>query len=178
MTQAKRFWNIYLSLALSLFFCFNVNAQEFPKVIKLVVPFAPGASNDLFARALAQRLSAKLDFTMIVENKAGAGGVIGADFVSKAPPDGATLLFTSNALTTTAAVQRKLPYDPLTDLVPVAMVAKSGLILLVRTDGPYGNTAELLQAMRDPKNKMTYCSSGVGSVNQVSTELLNSMAGT
>ncbi|MCX7221620.1 MAG: tripartite tricarboxylate transporter substrate-binding protein, partial [Burkholderiales bacterium] len=139
----------------------STTAQEFPKVIKLVVPFAPGASNDLFARALAQRLSAKLDFTMIVENKAGAGGVIGADFVSKAPPDGATLLFTSNALTTTAAVQ-----------------AKSGLIVLVRTDGPYGNTAELLQAMRDPKNKMTYGSSGVGSVNHVSTELLNSMAGT
>jgi tripartite-type tricarboxylate transporter receptor subunit TctC len=115
---------------------------------------------------------------MIVENKAGAGGVIGADFVSKANPDGSTLLFTSNALTTTAAVQRKLPYDPLTDLAPVAMVAKSGLIVLVRTDGPYGNTAELLQAMRDPKNKMTYGSSGVGSVNHVSTELLNSMAGT
>jgi tripartite-type tricarboxylate transporter receptor subunit TctC len=167
-----------LTLIAGLLLPLSTTAQEFPKVIKLVVPFAPGASNDLFARALAQRLSAKLDFTMIVENRAGAGGVIGADFVSKATPDGSTLLFTSNALTTTAAVQRKLPYDPLTDLAPVAMVAKSGLILLVRTDGPYGNTAELLQAMRDPKNKMTYGSSGVGSVNHVSTELLNSMAGT
>ncbi|MFM7008420.1 MAG: tripartite tricarboxylate transporter substrate-binding protein, partial [Betaproteobacteria bacterium] len=116
-------------------------AQELPKFIKMVVPFAPGASNDLFARALAQKLSTKLELTIIVENKPGAGGVIGADFVAKAAPDGATLLFTSNALTTTAAVQRKLPYDPAKDLAPIAMVANSGLILLVRTDGPYSDTA-------------------------------------
>ena len=153
-------------------------AQELPKVIKMVVPFAPGASNDLFARALAQKLSTKLELTIVIENKPGAGGVIGADFVAKAAPDGATLLFTSNALTTTAAVQRKLPYDPAKDLAPIAMVANSGLILLVRTDGPYSDTATLIQAMRDPKNKMTYGSSGIGSVNHVSTELLHSMAGT
>lgn len=169
----------YIStLLMALAVTLSAQAQELPKVIKLVVPFAPGASNDLFARALAQRLSAKLDITMIVENKPGAGGVIGADFVSKSAPDGATLLFTSNALTTTAAVQRKLPYDPLTDLSPIAMVANSGLILLVRTDGPYQNTSHLLRAMRDPTNKITYGSSGVGSVNHVSTELLNAMAGT
>ena len=166
------------TLLMALAVTLSAQAQELPKVIKVVVPFAPGASNDLFARALAQRLSAKLDITMIVENKPGAGGVIGADFVSKSAPDGATLLFTSNALTTTAAVQRKLPYDPLTDLSPIAMVANSGLILLVRTDGPYQNTSDLLRAMRDPTNKITYGSSGVGSVNHVSTELLNAMAGT
>lgn len=166
------------TLLMALAVTFGAQAQELPKVIKLIVPFAPGASNDLFARALAQRLSAKLDITVIVENKPGAGGVIGADFVSKSAPDGATLLFTSNALTTTAAVQRKLPYDPLTDLSPIAMVAKSGLILLVRTDGPYRNASDLLQAMRDPTNKITYGSSGVGSVNHVSTELLNAMAST
>lgn len=153
-------------------------AQELPKVIKMVVPFAPGASNDLFARALAQKLSTKLELTIIIENKPGAGGVIGADFVAKAAPDGATLLFTSNALTTTAAVQRKLPYDPAKDLTPIAMVASSGLILLVRTDGPYNDIATLIQAMRDPKNQTTYGSSGIGSVNHVSTELLHSMAGT
>ena len=166
------------TLLMALAVTLSAQAQELPKVIKVIVPFAPGASNDLFARALAQRLSAKLDITMIVENKPGAGGVIGADFVSKSAPDGATLLFTSNALTTTAAVQRKLPYDPLTDLSPIAMVANSGLILLVRTDGPYQNTSHLLRAMRDPTNKITYGSSGVGSVNHVSTELLNAMAGT
>ncbi|MEY3740453.1 MAG: hypothetical protein RLZZ192_1129 [Pseudomonadota bacterium] len=166
------------TLLMALAVTLSAQAQELPKVIKLVVPFAPGASNDLFARALAQRLSTKLNITMIVENKPGAGGVIGADFVSKSAPDGATLLFTSNALTTTAAVQRKLPYDPLTDLSPIAMVANSGLILLVRTDGPYQNTSDLLRAMRDPTNKITYGSSGVGSVNHVSTELLNAMAGT
>jgi tripartite-type tricarboxylate transporter receptor subunit TctC len=166
-----------LTLSLGALAMSGTQAQELPKVIKMVVPFAPGASNDLFARALAQKLSTKLERTVIVENKPGAGGVIGADFVSKAAPDGATLLFTSNALTTTAAVQRKLPYDPEKDLAPIAMVANSGLILLVRTDGPYTDTATLVQAMRDPKNKMTYGSSGIGSVNHVSTELLHSMAG-
>jgi tripartite-type tricarboxylate transporter receptor subunit TctC len=109
-----------LTLSLGALAMSGTQAQELPKVIKMVVPFAPGASNDLFARALAQKLSTKLERTVIVENKPGAGGVIGADFVSKAAPDGATLLFTSNALTTTAAVQRKLPYDPEKDLAPIA----------------------------------------------------------
>lgn len=167
-----------LALLVGLMSTTATHAQDLPKLIKMVVPFAPGASNDLFARALAQKLSTKLELTVIIENKPGAGGVIGADFVAKAAPDGATLLFTSNALTTTAAVQRKLPYDPEKDLAPIAMVANSGLILLVRTDGPYNDTATLIQAMRDPKNKMTYGSSGIGSVNHVSTELLHSMAGT
>ncbi|MBZ1349402.1 tripartite tricarboxylate transporter substrate binding protein [Alcaligenaceae bacterium LF4-65] len=174
----KKFICYPLAWIFSFACCTHAYTQELPKVIKMVVPFAPGASNDLFARALAQKLSTKLELTVIVENRPGAGGVIGADFVAKAAPDGATLLFTSNALTTTAAVQRKLPYDPEKDLAPIAMVASSGLILLVRTDGPYTDTATLVQAMRDPKNKMTYGSSGIGSVNHVSTELLHSMAGT
>ena len=178
MTQAKRFWNIYLSLALSLFFCFNVNAQEFPKVIKLVVPFAPGASNDLFARALAQRLSAKLDFTMIVENKAGAGGVIGADFVSKATPDGSTLLFTSNALTTTAAVQRKLPYDPLRDLAPVALVANQPNVLIVHPSVPARTLKEFIALARSRPGTLNYGSSGIGATQHMSAELFAMMTGT
>jgi len=149
-----------------------------PRTIRMVVPFAPGASNDLFARALAQRLGPRIGATIVVENKPGAGGVIGAADVARASPDGTSLLFSSSAITTNAAIQRNLPYDPLADFAPVALVANSGMILLVNNDTPYTTVPQLLQAMRDPGNRISYGSSGVGSVNHVATELLHSMAGT
>jgi tripartite-type tricarboxylate transporter receptor subunit TctC len=149
-----------------------------PKAIRMVVPFAPGASNDLFARALAQRLGPRIGATIVVENKPGAGGVIGASDVVRAAADGSSLLFTSSAITTNAAIQRNLPYDPVNDFAPVALVARSGLILLVNNETPFTTVPQLLQAMRDPANRISYGSSGVGSVNHVATELLHSMAGT
>ena len=88
-------------------------AQEAPsrKLIRIIVPFSPGASNDLFGRALAQRLSSRLGTTVIVENKPGAGGAIGAEAVAHGEPDGSILLFSSNSFTTNAAMSTKLPYD-------------------------------------------------------------------
>ncbi|MGH8809551.1 MAG: tripartite tricarboxylate transporter substrate-binding protein, partial [Noviherbaspirillum sp.] len=83
-----------------------------PKTITIVVPFNPGASNDTFARVLAQKLGPKVAATVVVENKPGAGGVIGAGYVARAPKDGSVLLLTSSTFTTSAAVQKKLPYDP------------------------------------------------------------------
>jgi tripartite-type tricarboxylate transporter receptor subunit TctC len=86
-------------------------AQEtpLPKVIKIIVPFSPGASNDLFGRALAQRMSARLGTTVIVENKPGAGGAIGAEMVARGEPDGSILMLSSNSFTTNAAMTAKLP---------------------------------------------------------------------
>ncbi|MEO8104624.1 MAG: tripartite tricarboxylate transporter substrate-binding protein, partial [Betaproteobacteria bacterium] len=93
-----------------------------PKIIKIVVPFSPGASNDAIARALAVPLAKRLDATVIVENKPGAAGVIGADSVAKSPRDGSVLLLTSSTFLTAAATQPQLPYDPLAAFAPVAMV--------------------------------------------------------
>ena len=183
----KRMNNFYRSLqaivALGLTWALGPQAtfaQEapLPKTMRMVIPFAPGASNDVFGRALAQRLGPRIGTNIVVENKPGAGGAIGAADVVRSAPDGSTLLFTSSAIATNAAIQRNLPYDPLSDVAPVALVARSGLILVVNNDTPYKTVPQLLQAMRDPNNRISYGSSGVGSVNHVATELLHSMAGT
>jgi tripartite-type tricarboxylate transporter receptor subunit TctC len=153
-------------------------AADIPAQVKLVVPFAPGASNDLFARALAARLGPRIGATLTVENRPGAGGMIGAEQVMRAAPDGATLLFSSSAITSNAAVQAKMPYDPLADVAPVALVATSGLMMVVPAGSPHRSFDDLLKAIRASKGQMTYASSGVGSINHVSTELMHSMAGT
>src|SRR5215475_9564968 len=151
-------------------------AQEWPKQITIVVPFPPGASNDTFARILAQRLTPKLGATIIVDNKAGAGGSIGAASVAKAAPNGATLLLTSSTFTGNAAVQPKLPFDPVADLVPIAQLAKGPMIVAVGPDTPFKSLAELIAAARADKGKLNYGTAGVGSINHMATELLAAIA--
>ena len=155
-------------------------AQEtpLPKVIKIIVPFSPGASNDLFGRALAQRMSARLGTTVIVENKPGAGGAIGAEMVARGEPDGSILMLSSNSFTTNAAMTAKLPYDMNKSFVPVAMVAKASMIVVVSANSPYKTLPQAIEAMRDPKLKLNYGSAGVGSLAHIATELFHSMAGT
>lgn len=155
-------------------------AQEtpLPKMIKIIVPFSPGASNDLFGRALAQRMSARLGTTVIVENKPGAGGAIGAEVVARGEPDGSILMLSSNSFTTNAAMTAKLPYDMNKSFVPVAMVAKASMIVVVSANSPYKTLPQAIEAMRDPKLKLNYGSAGVGSLAHIATELFHSMAGT
>ena len=155
-------------------------AQEtpLPKMIKIIVPFSPGASNDLFGRALAQRMSARLGTTVIVENKPGAGGAIGAEVVARGEPDGSILMLSSNSFTTNAAMTAKLPYDMNKSFVPVAMVAKASMIVVVSANSPYKTLPQAIEAMRDPKLKLNYGSAGVGSFAHIATELFHSMAGT
>lgn len=155
-------------------------AQEapLPKLIKLIVPFSPGASNDLFGRALAQRMSARLGTTVIVENRPGAGGAIGADAVARGEPDGSIVLFSSNSFTTNAAITSKLPYDMNKSFVPVAMIARTSMIVVVNANSPYKTLPQAIEAMRDPKLKLNYGSAGVGSLAHIATELFHSLAGT
>jgi len=180
MAFSPRAFGLARSLTLACVAAVTPIAQsaDLPAQIKLVVPFAPGASNDLFARALVARLGPRIGATMAVEYRPGAGGVIGADQVMRSAPDGATLLFSSSAITSNAAVQAKLPYDPLADVAPVALVATSGLMMVVPVGSPHQKFEDLLKAIRSSKGQMTYASSGVGSINHVSTELMHSMAGT
>src|SRR5438105_4584567 len=102
-----------------------------PKMIKIVVPFSPGASNDVIARAIAAPLAKRLDIAVIVENKAGAAGVIGADAVAKSAHDGSVLLLTSSTFLTAAATQPRLPYDAVAAFAPVAMIGQGPLLLAV-----------------------------------------------
>jgi len=152
-------------------------AQEvrIPKIIKIVVPFSPGGSNDLFARALGQKLSVSLNTPVVVDNRPGAGGAIGAIAVAQAEPDGGTLLLTSVSFVTNAAIQEKPAYDPVKSFAPVALLNRGPMLLIAGKETPYTTSEQVVQAMRANKN-MNYGSAGVGSIGQMATELLNSMA--
>jgi len=145
-----------------------------PKVMTLVVPFSPGGSNDVFARELGMRLSKALGNTVVVENKAGAGGTIGTGDVARATPDGSRLLFTSVSFTTKAGVETSLPYDPIKSFAPVALVARGGMILVAKPELTYQTLAAFVAALKDPKQQINYGSAGIGSIGQMAMESLGS----
>ena len=119
-------------------------AKDFPaKPVTLIVPYPPGGSNDTFARELGKRLGDAWKVPVIIENRAGAGGSIGAALVSKAPPDGYTLCLLSSSFTTNAAIQPNLPFDPVAGFSQVAMVAKGPMLLTVSLKAPFKTTLEL-----------------------------------
>ena len=153
------------------------SAQDaLPKLIRIVVPFAPGGSNDVIARALAGPLAKRLDASVIVENKPGAAGVIGADFVAKAPHDGSVLLLTSSSFLTAAATQTQLPYDAVAAFAPVAMIGRGPMLLVVSATTPYKSPADVVAAARAQPSSLNYGTAGVGSIAHLTTELLDDTA--
>jgi tripartite-type tricarboxylate transporter receptor subunit TctC len=146
------------------------------RVIKLIVPFAPGGSNDIIARVLANKLGAQLGQTVIVENKGGAGGVVGTDYVVKAAPDGYTLLFASTSITTNAAMRAKLPYNLLKDLQPIGEVGAGPFVVVVPKDFKAKTLAEFIDLARAKPKSINYGSAGVGGINHLGTELFASAA--
>jgi tripartite-type tricarboxylate transporter receptor subunit TctC len=162
-----------------LLFCAQAQAQQepaMPKIINIVVPFPPGGSNDVFARVLAQQLSERLHNSVIVENRPGAGGAIGAEYVSRAAKDGSVLMLSSSTFTTNAAVQPKLHYDVVKDFTAVAMLAKSPMAIVTGKDSHHPTLRAMLDAARKEPGKINYGSAGVGSVNQMASEILASTA--
>jgi len=145
-------------------------------VIELVVPFAPGASNDIIARVLSEKLGAQLGQAIIVENKPGAGGTIGTDYVAKAAPDGYTLLFASTSITTNAASGKTLPYDLLKDLQPVGEVAAGPFVVVVSNEFKAKTLREFIDLARAQPNSISYGTAGIGGINHLGTELLASEA--
>jgi tripartite-type tricarboxylate transporter receptor subunit TctC len=150
---------------------------KFPPLVRVVVPFPPGGSNDVLARVLAPLLARRLNTNVIVENRAGAAGVIGADYVAKSPRDGSVLLLTSSSFLTSAVTQPKLPYDPLAAFAPVVLIANGPMLLAVPASAPYKTQADLLAAARSRPGALNYGSSGVGSLGHLAHELLNAQAG-
>ncbi len=151
--------------------------QKFPaKPIKFVVPFAAGGGGDVVARMLAQRLSERIGTPVIVENRTGAGGNIGADFVLKSPPDGYTLLNMSSTYPIQAAVS-KLPFDPVADMQPIMMVSRDPVVVVVGTASPLRTAKDLVEHARRNPGKLTYGSAGVGSIGHLGMEELAFMMG-
>lgn len=148
------------------------------KPITIVVPYAPGGSNDNFARVMAKGLSTALKQTVVVENKPGASGNSGTAYVAKAAADGYTLVAVSSSLVTNAAIQTKLPFDAVKDLAPVAMMATGPFIVAVNNEFPARTPKELVAAIKAAPGKYAYASSGIASTNQFATEQLKSLSGT
>jgi tripartite-type tricarboxylate transporter receptor subunit TctC len=151
------------------------NYPEHP--IRLVVGFVPGGPNDLMARILAAQLGTQLGQTVIVENKPGAGGVIGSDFVAKAAPDGYTLLFASAPFVMAPAVQARMPFDTLKDFAPITKVAESPMVLLVGAGSKFRTARDLIEFAKQNPGKVNYGSGGVGSTPHLTTEYLSTLTG-
>jgi tripartite-type tricarboxylate transporter receptor subunit TctC len=146
--------------------------------LRVVVNFPPGSSPDVLARAVSLPLQQALGQPLIVENRAGATGIIGAEMVVKAPADGYTLLMTAgNTITTSPFIYSKIPYDTAKDLVPVAAVARIVLFLVVRPDLPVKNIQEFLAYLKAHPGKLSYGSAGNGSGPHLAAEMLKSQAG-
>jgi tripartite-type tricarboxylate transporter receptor subunit TctC len=149
---------------------------QLPGMVKIVVPFSPGASNDVFGRALAKKLTEKLGVNFYVENKPGAGGIVGSNEVARAKPDGATLMFTSASFATKAATDPKLPYDALKAFAPVALVARGAMLLVEGKSDSY-TVPQLIDYAKAHKGTLNYGSAGIGAIGHMSMELFNSIAG-
>jgi tripartite-type tricarboxylate transporter receptor subunit TctC len=154
------------------------HAQTYPsRPITLIVPFAVGGSNDIVGRAIGKKLSEAWGQPVVVDNRAGAGGMIGSSAVAAAPPDGYTLLLVSPTFTINPAVKKNMPFDPIRDFTPVAFIARSPLLLTASNKLAVKSARELLDLARRRPGQITYASSGPGSINQISAELIALSAG-
>ena len=156
-----------------------LHAQTYPtKPVKIVVPYPPGGAVDVVTRLLGERLSAQWGQPIVIENRAGAGGLIGADVVAKAPPDGATLVMaTVSSHAIAPSVYRKMPYDPVADFTPITLVAATPYIITVHPSVPATNLAELIALAKAKPNGLAFGSSGNGTTPHLAGELFNTLAG-
>ncbi|HEX6156291.1 MAG TPA: tripartite tricarboxylate transporter substrate binding protein [Burkholderiales bacterium] len=166
-------------LALVLLASTTAFSQQYPsRPVRIVVPLSPGGFADTPARMLAPRLSEQLGRQFFVENKPGAGGTIGADFVAKAPPDGHTLLLTGTPHVISAHLYKKMPYDALKDFTHIALIASGPYALVVNPQKlNVSSVRELVAAAKAQPGKIDYASSGNGSAQHLVGALFNSMAG-
>lgn len=153
-------------------------AQTFPsKALKIVVPFAAGGTADLTARTVGQKLSAQLGQPVVIDNKPGAGGVVAADTVARAEPDGHTLLLMSNGTAVSASLFKSLPYDTLRDFTPVSTLGSFDLALVAAADAPWTNLGELLAQAKGRKDPLNIGTVAVGSTQNLAAELFKSATG-
>lgn len=156
----------------------GAQAQNYPtRPVKLIVPYAAGGPTDTFARALADTWGKKLGQPLIVENRTGAGTLVGTDAVAKASADGYTILLTTVAHAVNPSIQSKMPYRTVEDFAPVGLAAKAPLVIVVNKAFPAQNLPEFVNYIKTHPGKVSYGSAGVGSAPHLGAELLNYMTG-
>jgi tripartite-type tricarboxylate transporter receptor subunit TctC len=153
--------------------------QPYPaKPVRMVVPFPPGGATDILARVVGQKLGEYMGQPVVIENRGGAGGNIGAELVAKSAPDGYTVLFsTSGVIVVNPSLYRKMPYDPVRDFAPVAMAATHGNLLLVHPSLPVRSTKELIALAKAKPGQLNYGSGGIGTSPHLAAELFKVMTG-
>ncbi|MBC7781121.1 MAG: tripartite tricarboxylate transporter substrate binding protein [Proteobacteria bacterium] len=167
-----------LLTALSLFCTAGAHAQQFPvKPIRMIVPFAPGGGTDIIGRQFAARLSESLGQTVAVDNRAGAGGNVGAEIAAKSAPDGYTVMFTTNSIAVNVSLYPKLNYNLFADLQPVAFLASAPLTLVTHPLVPVKTAKELAALSKKRKGGLNFGSNGTGTTSHLSGELFKITAG-
>ncbi len=153
--------------------------QPYPaKPVRMVVPFPPGGATDILGRVVGQKLGEYMGQPVVIENRGGAGGNIGAELVAKSAPDGYTVLFsTSGVIVVNPSLYRKMPYDPVRDFAPVAMAATHGNLLLVHPSLPVRSTKELIALAKAKPGQLNYGSGGIGTSPHLAAELFKVMTG-
>jgi tripartite-type tricarboxylate transporter receptor subunit TctC len=153
-------------------------AQDFPtKPVRFIVPNPPGGASDITARVLAEKLSQRWGQPVVVENKPGAGAIIGTDFVAKAPPDGYTILLVPSSHAFNVNLYKKLPYDSVKDFAALTQTAWTPLVLVVNPSLPVKSVKELIAYAKANPGKLTYASSGSGTSLHLAAEMFKDMAG-
>ena len=165
------------ALAAGAAFSWTATAQTYPsKPVRIMVPQSAGGSTDLVARPIAKGLGDAMGQNFIVENRPGAGSIIGSDAVAKAAPDGYTLLMVAASFSINPSVYVKLPFDPVRDFAPVTQISAFPNILVVQSSSPFKTVQEFLAHVRDNPGKLNYASSGVGTGTHLSMEMMKYMA--
>ena len=153
-------------------------AQAWPaKPIRFVVPYPPGGSNDVLTRITAQAMAPGLGQPIVIDNRGGAGGMIGADNVAKSPPDGYSIVNVQASFTANAALRPKMAYDPIADFAYIGMMARGPLLAVVHPSLPVKNIRELIALAKAKPGQINYGSTGTGGHNHLATELFRRMAG-
>ena len=181
MMSLRRTWICFLALSilpLDIPIAPPAAAQDYPnQTVKLIVPFTAGGGVDVAARIIAPKLGEELGQSVIIENRGGAGGMLGATAVAQAPPDGYTLLVgTGSTHGTNSNVYSRINYDPVRDFVPVVLLTTSPLLLIVPPSLPVKNVSDLIALGRSRAGELSFGSYGTGSINHLGAELFNSMA--
>ncbi len=176
--QRRKFNTFMTAVGLTLSLTATGASAAWPdgKPISIVVPYAPGGTADALARLIAQHLGPKLATSVVVVNKAGASGMIGAQAVAQATPDGFTVLYDATPLSINPHLQ-KMPFDPEKDLIPVTQVGVTPMLLTVPKSSPYASGQELMKAAKAAPGKLTFGSGGQGTVQYMAPELMNQSAG-
>ena len=169
-------WSLFFILSALVTPC---QADEYPsKPIRIIVPFPPGGTTDIMARLVGQKLTEAWKQQVVVDNRAGAGGLIGTDMVAKAQPDGYTLVMgTIGTHATNMSLTKKMPYDTLKDFAPIAHVGNGTLVLVVHNSLPANSQKELIAYAKANPGKLNYATGGIGSSQHLPMELFKAMAG-